>query len=454
MTQPADAVSLNQMIGKVGRAALAVAVMTAMGCGVATAQVKPAPGRPAPTVTLNVRDLGAVADRRTKDTAAFQAALDQVAEKGGGEVVVPAGEYVIGAIELKSNTTLRFEKGASLYGSPDLADYKIGKVRWEGRWVDGYQGLIYARGAKHIAIVGPGRIVGNSTIGGREMPRRPTVIEPIECDDVLLDGFYAEQTRMWTIHPTLSDNVVARNLVIRGHGGNSDGIDVDSCRHVRIENCNIDAGDDPIAIKSGRGMEGFTQARPTEDVLISNCVLGDTNFAGIGIGSETSGGIRNVRIEHVKIMHAKTYGIYIKSRPGRGAYIEDIVATDIDVSNAEGFLRFNLTNSGIQDPEPVLGLEGVPTTKNFRFSNIKINGGTLVEGWAVPNEKPLEGFVLTDVTGTVHKGMMLVNIKNAVLARINVTGATGPLLQISNVEGKGLKGAVTFEPPAQAPIPR
>ena len=173
------------------------------------------------------------------------------------------------------------------------------------------------------------------------MPRQPCVIEPIRCNDVRLEGFVATQQRMWTIHPTYCTNLVIRNLNIRSNGGNADGIDVDSCTHVRIEQCDIDSGDDCISLKSGRGMEGFREAKPTEDVTISHCTLGGKLFACIGIGSETSGGIRKVRIEHCTFTHTNSDAIYIKSRPGRGAFIEDISATDLNVLQARRRISAN-----------------------------------------------------------------------------------------------------------------
>jgi polygalacturonase len=276
----------------------------------------------------NVRTFGAAGDGTTKDTVAFQNAINACAAANGGEVVVPAGNYLIGSIELKSYVTLRLEKGAHLMGSPDLDDYPVTKIRWEGHWVDGHRGLIFAQTADHIGIVGPGKITGNPLLVGREMPRRPVLIEPITCLAVRLEGFATEHRNMWSIHPTYCNGVTAKNLFIRSTGGNGDGIDVDSCIHVRIENCDIATGDDCIAIKSGRGMEGYRLARPTEDVLISGCTLSDSIFACIGIGSETSGGIRDVRIEHCKFTHAKSYAIYIKSNSDRGAFIENISARD------------------------------------------------------------------------------------------------------------------------------
>jgi len=388
---------------------------------------------------LDVRAFGATGDGKTKDTAAFQKALDACAAAGGDTVIVPAGDYLIGSIELKSRTGLRLETGATLLGSPDLADYPVVKVRWEGHWIDGHRALISATNAEHIALVGPGRIVGNPALGGRQMPRRPVVIEPIDCRDVRLEGFTASQQRMWTIHPTDCDTVVVKHLTIRNVGGNSDGVDVDSCKHVLIEGCDIESGDDCIALKSGRGMEGYRFARLTEDVRIRDCTLSDNIFACIGIGSETSGGIRHVRIEHCRFKRAKTYAIYIKSRPGRGAFIDDIAAHDLDVDTAPGgFLRVNLLSSGLQDAEPVPGNEGIPSAKGFTFTDVRVRCGTLVEATSISSVKPINGFSIVNVTGTCRKGIALANIVNAGLRDIHVTGFEGPLLTHTNVHGIGL----------------
>jgi polygalacturonase len=419
-----------------------------------------ASGQAARKLALNVRDFGAAGDGKTKDTAAIQQALDRCSVLGGCEVLVPPGDYLTGAVALRSNTTLRLERGATLLGSPDFADYPVTQVRWEGKWIQGRVGLIYAINVRHIAVVGPGRIVGNPALGGRPTPenplRHPALIEPIGCVDVRLEDFSTEYARMWSIHPTYSDNILIRNLTIRSTGGNGDGIDIDSCKHVRIEGCDISTGDDCISIKSGRGMEGHTLLRTSEDILITNCTLADSIFACIGIGSETSGGIRNVRIEHCKFTHAQTHAIYIKSRPGRGAFIENITATDLDVSGmVGGFLRLNFLNSGLQDQEPVPGLEGIPTVRNFRFSNVRVKDvPVLVDGTSVHPDKPLDGFTLEGVTGTAAKGISLANVRGAKLRDINVTGYSGPLIGVHNVTGSGLKGAVAIPAPQlPAPVP-
>lgn len=414
---------------------------------------------PKPSVHLNVRDFGATGDGKTKDTLAIQQALDRCSVLGGGEVLVPAGDYLTGAIALKSNTLLRLDEGATLNGSPDMADYPLTQVRWEGKWIKGYLGMVSAMDAENISIVGKGKIVGSPEVKGRvdrkTQLRLPALIEFTSCKNVLMQDCFTKNFGMWSIHPTYCENITFRNVVVRS---GADGIDIDSCKHVVIEGCDFDTTDDCISLKSGRGAEGYAILRPTEDVRISNCTFLDAVWACIGIGSETSGGIRNVHVEHCKCLGARTFAIYIKSRPGRGAFIEDIYMNDLEVSGAKaGFLRFNILDSGKQDEVPVPGDEGIPTIRNFHFSNIKVTDvPVLVDGMNIHPNKPLEGFSLTNVTGTCGKGISLANIKHAELKNINVTGFTGPLLSTYNVTGTGLTGAIPLEPkktPEAVPAP-
>jgi polygalacturonase len=404
-------------------------------------------------IVLNVRDFGALGDGKTKDTLSIQQAVDRCWVLGGGDVLFPAGDYFTGALALRSNVTLRLEKGASIIGSPDFADYPVAQVRWEGKWIKGHTALIYAFDASNIGIVGGGKIIGNNALGGRpneKYPlRHPALIEPIGCNGIRFEDFSTSYHLMWSIHPTYCENITIKNLTIRSTGGNGDGIDIDSCKHVLIDGCDIQTGDDCISLKSGRGMEGYTLLRTTEDVHITNCTFADSIFACIGIGSETSGGIRNVLIENCKFTRAQTHAIYLKSRPGRGAFIENITCRNLDVSNtAQGFLRFNILGSGIQDPEPVPGDEGIPTSKNFRFSDIRVNDvPVLVDGTAIHPSKPLDGFTFENISGTCKKGISLANIKHAKLRNVSVTGYSGPLLSTYNVSGSGLEGAVAMDAP-------
>ncbi len=167
-----------------------------------------------------------------------------------------------------------------------------------------------------------------------------------------MENLYTQQYSMWSIHPVYCENVTFKNVMVKS---GADGIDVDSCKHTVIDGCTFETGDDSISLKSGRGAEGNTIGRPCEDVLITNCTLSDAGFANIGIGSETSAGVRNVRIEHCKFISARSFAIFIKTRTGRGAYIEDISATDLDVSGMrQGFLQISVLGVGKADAESVL----------------------------------------------------------------------------------------------------
>jgi len=438
----------RDFLKKAAQSALAAPVLGSLPSFASAEKTGAIPEPAKAKVSLNIRDYGATGDGTTKDTVAIQQTIERCSVFGGGEVVVPTGNYLTGALALRSGVVLRIEKDASLLGSPDMADYPLAQVRWEGRWIKGYIALISATDAENIGIVGPGKIVGSEAVKGRvdraTKLRLPALLEFINCRNVHVEDVDTQNFGMWSIHPTYCDNVSFKNVIVKS---GADGIDVDSCKHVTIDGCDFDTTDDCISLKSGRGAEGYTILRTTEDVHISNCTFRDKTWACIGIGSETSGGVRNVRVEHCKCLGAGTFAIYIKSRPGRGAFIEDISMNDLEVSGAKlGFLRFNILNSGIADEYLVPGDEGIPTIRNFRFSNIKVTDmATLVDGVGIHPHKPLDGFVLENVTGTCGKGIFLANIKNADIRNIQVTGFEGSLLNICNVTGKGLKGAAKLE---------
>ncbi|CAN5419216.1 glycoside hydrolase family 28 protein [soil metagenome] len=405
-------------------------------------------------VRLDPRTFGAKVDGTTKDTHAVQLALDRCAVLGGGEVVISGGTVLVGAIRIGSNTTLRVEADGVIQGSPDLADYPLVQVRWEGRWVPGYIGLVWAQDARNIAIAGTGLIVASDAIPGRvdrtSGLRHPALLEFVECQGVSVTDVRTQQNDMWSTHPVYCDDVLFRNVSIKGR---ADGIDVDSCRRIHIDHCDFDTVDDCISLKSGRGLEGVMIARPTEDVTITDCTFRDQRWACIGIGSETSGGIRRVLVERCQCLAAHTFAIYIKSRPGRGAFIEDITMRDLDVQNAGyGFLRINILDSGKQDQYPAPGLDGIPTVRNFVFERIRVTDvPILVEAYQFHPDKPLDGLTLRDISGTSGKGVSLANITNAVLENVAVNVFSGPKLSINNVTGSGLEGAAPLIPTDRPP---
>jgi len=392
-------------------------------------------GQRAHNYFYSVRTFGAVGDGVHSDTVAFQKALDACAIAGGGEVLVPAGKYLIGSVQLGDRTILRLAPDSVIIGSADTNDYPMLDVRWEGRWQPGRRALIYAANVDHTGIIGPGRIGGNAAMAAPQNPRGSVVLEPVNCNDVRWEGFTVTQGGNWATHPTYCSDVVIKNLKITG---NRDGIDIDSCKNVRIEGCDIDAGDDCISLKSGRGLNGARIGKPTEAVTITGCTLTGRHFAGIGIGSETSGGIRNVRIEHCKLT-SRTFGVYIKTRIGRGGVIENISGSDLDILGG-GFLKINLVGAGNLNTsdDPVEGRAGIPVGRNFCFTDVRVtNGARLVDAKDISPEKPLAGLLLANLSGNCTNGMTLANITGLKLRDIHISGISGKFLTVTNVQGTG-----------------
>ena len=387
----------------------------------------------APRAVFNVRDYGALGDGTNKDTVAFQQALDTCAVSGGGEVVVPAGNYLIGSVQVGKRTILRLETNSVITGSGDTNDYPMLDVRWEGRWQPGRRALIYAANVAHTGIIGPGRIAGNPAMAAPQNPRGSVVLEWNSCRDVRWEGFSVTQGGNWATHPTYCRDVDIKNVNING---GRDGIDVDSCKNVRIEHCKIDTGDDSISLKSGRGLDGARIGLPTENVLIRDCDLTCRRFACLGIGSETSGGIRNVKIENCKL-NARSYGIYIKTKIGRAGVIENICGENLD-NHGGGFLRINLTGAGNKNTadDPVPGDLGIPLGRNFSFRNVHVTDcPRLVDARELSPQKPLQNFSLKNVSGNCVSGISLANINGAKLENIHVACDKQPFLTATNVQG-------------------
>lgn len=395
---------------------------------------------------FNVRDFGAKADGKTKDTAALQKALDACAAAGGGEVLVPAGNYLTGSLAIGSRTTVRLAEGSTLTGSPDVADYPIVTARWEGEFRPSHRALLSAEKVSHVSIVGSGTLVGPPVALASLRPRAagtargPVMIEPAECTDVLIEGITVRYQRLWAVHPMLCERLVVRGVTIRSSLTNGDGLDLDSCKDVLIEKSDIEGGDDAISMKSGRGLSAVNLKRPTENVLIRDCTLHSIGFAAIGFGTEMSGGIRHIRIEN-STLSGNQNCIFIKSRDGRGGYMEDITGDHLIVKKSPTFIGIDLVTKGIQASDPVTGVpDKWARVGGIKFTHVQVEGvADLILGKAISPERPIDGFVLADITGTCAKGITLANVNHADFSGINVTGYTGPLLNLTNVQGTGLE---------------
>lgn len=397
----------------------------------------------AENTTYDAHTYGAKGDGTTHDTAALQSALDACATNGGGKVLLSEGVYLTGSLVIGPNTTLQLEHNASIVGSPDIAEYPLVHIRWEGEFREGHRALLSAEKADHVIIAGPGAIFGPPiNLARLRMPRGPALIELTDCTNTVLENFATQYEQLWSVHLLFCQGLTARGLTIRSINANGDGMDVDSCRDVLIEHCTIDTGDDAISLKSGRGLAAQQLGRPTENVTIRDCSLTSSIYAAIGIGTEMSGGIRNIHLDN-DVMSGRQNAIFIKSRDGRGGYITEITGENLIINNSPTFIGIDLIKKGIQATDPVPGeIEKWALVKNITFSHIQVNHiAELVAGKAVPAQRPLDGLILTDIMGTCGRGISLANMTNVTLSAIKVGGYSGPLVSTENVQGTGLEQA-------------
>jgi polygalacturonase len=324
---------------------------------------------------FNVTSYGAVGDGATDCTAAFAAAIAACSAAGGGTVLVPAGKFVSGSIVLKSNITLNVTPGATILGSNN--DECFPPV--EGWWSNN----IHADGAENIAIVGGGVIDGRGQYWWARMRKgerrlhRPNLIGLRNCSNVLLRDVQLRNSPMWTVRPMFCNNVTVDRISIcnPADSPNTDGINPDSCSNVHISNCHIDVGDDCITIKSGKQNEPGRKGRPCENITVTNCTM-IHGHGGVVIGSETTGGIKNVTISNC-VFQDTDRGLRLKSVRGRGGIIEDIRMTNVVMENV--LCPFVINSYYMHDanasadpadafvPQPVS--EGTPVFRHIHVSN-------------------------------------------------------------------------------------
>jgi polygalacturonase len=292
---------------------------------------------------------------------AVRAALAACAAAGGGRVIVPPGEHDLrGPIVLSSHTELHLPAGCTLRFSPDANDYLPAvRTRWEGTELWNYSPLITARHATDIALTGAGTLDGRARdafAGWRERQKpaqdrlrdqgrdgvpvdqrrfgagdwlRPSFFQPLECTRVLVEGVTFCDAPFWVVHPTLCHHVIVRGVTVESLNPNNDGCDPDSCTDVLIERCRFHTGDDAIALKSGRDQDGWRVGRAAERVLVRHCTLSSL-INGLCIGSEMSGGVRDVLIEHCHLGDVAS-AIYLKANPDRGGTVERLHVREITV---------------------------------------------------------------------------------------------------------------------------
>lgn len=330
---------------------------------------------------INIKDYGAIADGKTLATAAIAQAIEYANRQGGGTVLVPAGDYLTGSIELKSNINLYIDSGAKLIFVNDKEAYPMVTSRWEGATRPVHAACIYGEDLENISVTGRGTLDGqgefwwNIRKTDRQYPR-PKLISFERCNNVLIDGISLMDSPFWTINPICCDNVTINNVSILNpaNSPNTDGINPESCNNVHISNCHIDVGDDCIAIKAGT--EDADKMIPCTNITITNCTMVH-GHGGVVIGSEMSGGVRNVTISNC-VFEGTDRGIRLKTRRGRGGYVEDIRVNNVIMRDVISPFIMNLyyfcgprgKEKYVWDKNPYPITDETPSFRRVHFSNI------------------------------------------------------------------------------------
>ncbi|WP_026463889.1 glycoside hydrolase family 28 protein [Adhaeribacter aquaticus] len=405
---------------------------------------------------------GAVGNGSADCSAAIKKAIEACSQAGGGRVVVPAGVYLTGPIHLKSNVNLNIQKGATLSFSTKPDDYlPLVHTRWEGVELMGLSPLIYAFEQKNIAITGEGTLDGRADATnwwpwkgqkkygwkdgmasqtdadkraalfqmaednipvhqrkfGKESFLRPQFVQPYRCENVLIEGVTIINSPMWILNPVLCNNVTIQKVRVESQGPNSDGCDPESCKNVLIKDCFFNTGDDCIAIKSGRNADGRRINVPSENIIIQDCTMAN-GHGGVVIGSEISGGVRNVFAQNCRMDSPELDRVLrIKTSSARGGVIENIYLRNIEVGQvAEQAI---IATMFYEDSGSFM-----PTVRNIEVRNMQVkNGGkvgVLLEGY---QESPVQNLRLINVSmDQVKEPYRFSHAKNVHFENVKING--------------------------------
>ena len=454
--------------------------------------------------SFNISRYGAKADGITLNTKSINAAIDACNKNGGGVVLIPAGLWLTGPVVLKSNVNLHLQRNALLQFTKDYNQYPLVEGNWEGLPQMRNQSPLSATNATNIAITGfgiidgageawrmvkkekltesqwkqltasggllsadkktwypteqsfrgsqlknPGVISADKTAAFYEEVKiflRPNLLVLTRCKKILLEGVTFQNSPAWCLHPLMSEHLTVRNLRVQNpwYAQNGDGIDLESCKNVVIENSIFDVGDDGICIKSGRDEEGRKRAMPTENVLVRNCVVYHAH-GGFVIGSEMSGGAKNIYVENCSFI-GTDIGLRFKTTRGRGGVVENIFIRDISMKEIPGeAILFDMYYAA-QDPVPLAGekreppkvemlpvSEATPQFKNFFISNVVCNGAAKAIFVRGLPEMSVKEVVLENMVLQANEGLDITEADNIILRNVQiVTTNTNPVINIHN----------------------
>lgn len=465
-----------------------------------------------PSYSVSIKEFGAVSDGTTVNTKAFADAINAVANKGGGKVIIPRGIWLTGPIVLKSNINLHAEAGAFIIFSKNMEDYPLLETSFEGLSTMRCQSPIYGKELENIAITGAGifdgsgeawrpvkkskltsdewkklvasggllneagntwypsekslkgaKLTGNFNVPSLKTKEdlesvkdflRPVMVSIVQCKNVLLDGPTFQNSPAWCLHPLMSEEVTIRNLTIRNpwYSQNGDGLDLESCRNVVIQNCSFDVGDDAICFKSGKDQDGRDRAMPTENVIVDNCIVYH-GHGGFVVGSEMSGGVKNVHVSNCTFIGTDV-GLRFKSTRGRGGVVENIYVSAINMVNIPGeALLFDLYYSGnspvptaeekMQDKEKQASLvpavtEETPSFRAIFIKNVTCKGAGRAAFLQGLPEMNLKNIHLNTVHIEAVSGMEMIDSDGIQLEDVYISTTKGAAIQMKNVKNSSV----------------
>jgi polygalacturonase len=460
-----------------------------------------------PANSISLSDFGGVSDGATLNTAAFAKAIAFLGEKGGGKLVVPPGLWLTGPIRLCSNLNLHLERGALIQFSRDWKLYPLTVIDMKGEKEVDSTSPISGENLENVAITGAGILdgggdawrplkkgklddadwkalvksggvlneKGNTWYPSRDVMNgetlvkslrksgslrpadyepahpylRPKMLRLIGCKKVLLEGVTFQNPPMWTLNPALCEDVSILDVTVHNSplAQNSDALDLESCRRAVVRDCTFDAGDDGICLKSGKDAAGRRIGVPTEDVLIEGCTVYHAH-GGFVIGSEMSGGVRNVRVDNCTFM-GTDIGLRFKSTRGRGGVVENIDVSNVRMTGiAAAAIDFNMYYGGKAPLDESGGTpkvavppvtEGTPQFRNIRIENVICRGaGSAIVLQGLP-EMPIRDIVLKNVSITSQKGVFVTDADGVRFENVRVDNQSGPQLNPVRVKNCSLE---------------
>jgi polygalacturonase len=402
--------------------------------------------------TFNVRTLGAKGDGRTDDTGAIQAALDACGKAGGGTVILPPGSYYSKPLTIRTKTTLVIEAGATLVASTNQNDFMKVPGDWtKARGNGDFVPFLSGKDLENVTIAGSGTIEGSGAVwwaaaeearkkvSGYTLPR-PNLIVLTRANNLVVRDVTIQNAAKFHLVPTECDDVLITNVTILApeRAANTDAIDPSVSRRVTITKCLIDVGDDNVAVKSGKRLDGREFA--CEDLTITDCTF--KHGHGMSIGSETVGGVKNVLVRNCTFENTDN-GIRIKSDRKRGGTVENLVCENITMKNVRGAITITSYYPRIpatDEAQPVT--ETTPKYKNITIRNLTATSSRSAGVIVGLPESYIENVLLENVTIEAEQGGLEVrNARGVTFKNVKVTAKKGEAIIVKDAEVAGLERA-------------